>query len=152
MQEADIKAILEAKFPNLTQAGYALTSEADPRYNCIAWAADDKAFWWEPVKSPGFYWPPGASMSSTLQAYIEAYSLQGYQPCSDPGLEQGFEKIAIFIKNSFPSHAAKQLESGAWSSKLGKFVDIRHNLLSGVEGDEYGKVAQIMKRSTRSGA
>ena len=146
MQEAAIKAVLETKFPNLVQGGYALTSKATPKYNCIAWAADDNTFWWEPIKYPGVYWPPAATMSATLAAYMEAYASLGYVPCADHRLETGFEKIAIFVKDAVPSHAAKQLETGAWTSKLGPFVDISHNLLSGVEGDEYGHVAQIMKR------
>ncbi len=146
MQEAVIRTILEATFPNLTQSGYDITSPQEPRYNCIAWAADDHAFWWEPIKFPGYYWPPGASLSATLDAYREAFALQGYEPCADSALEQGFDKIAIFTKDTVPSHAAKQLENGDWTSKLGQSFDIRHNSLSGVEGAEYGKVAQIMKR------
>lgn len=85
-------------------------------------------------------------MSATLNAYMEAYALQGYQPCADHHLEQGFDKIAIFTKDAVPSHAAKQLETGAWTSKLGQSFDIQHNSLLGVAGDEYGRVAQIMKR------
>lgn len=149
MQQAAIKAFLEAKFPNLTQSGYAITSPPNPRYNCIAWAADNDSSWWEPIKSPGVYWPPGASMSATLSTYTEAYALQGYDPCTDHNLEQDFEKIAIFIKDGVPSHAAKQLGTGAWTSKLGQSFDIQHNSLSGVEGSEYGTVAQIMKRPKR---
>lgn len=146
MQEADIKAHLEATFPKLTQSGYKKTSPQNPRYNCIAWAADDDAFWWEPRKFPGSYWPPGISMSPTLEAYIEAYAVNGYELCDGEELEDGFEKVAIFLKGSVPTHAAKQLETGAWTSKLGESFDIQHNALSGVEGDAYGKVAQIMKR------
>lgn len=149
MQEAVIKAFLEAKFPNLTQSGYAITSPHNPRYNCIAWAADDAASWWEPARSPGLYWPPGASMSATLNAYMEAYALQGYQPCVDHNLEPGFEKIALFTKDAIPTHAAKQLETGVWTSNLGQSFDIQHHSLLGVEGDEYGQVAQIMKRPRR---
>ncbi len=149
MEEAVIKAFIEAKFPNLTQSGYAITSPQNPRYNCIAWAADDTAYWWEPINQPGVYWPPGASMSATLNAYMEAYALQGYQPCTTYALEQGFEKVAIFTKYSIPTHAAKQLETGAWTSKLGQSFDIQHDSLLGVEGDEYGKVAQIMRRPKR---
>ena len=146
MQEADIKAHLEATFPNLAQSGYERTSPQNPRYNCIAWAADDDALWWEPRASPGYYWPPGAPMSPTVEAYIEAYAQSGYENCDGEELEDGFEKVAIFSKGSIPTHAAKQLETGAWTSKLGQSFDIRHNTLSGVEGDAYGKVTQIMKR------
>lgn len=66
--------------------------------------------------------------------------------CVDSSLEAGYEKVAIFVKNSLPSHAARQLESGAWTSKLGPSHDIEHDALSGVEGSEYGSVAKILRR------
>ena len=54
-------------------------------------------------------------------------------------------------KEGVPSHAARQLPSGHWTSKLGKAEDIRHSTLEAVESDPnlglgYGKVAVILKR------
>lgn len=90
-------------------------------------------------------------MVATLDAYVAAYAAQGYSQCADASLESGFEKIAIFMKASVPSHAARQLETGAWTSKLGQYFDIQHNSLAGVERNEYGYIAQILKRPKTQG-
>jgi len=62
-----------------------------------------------------------------------------------PDLEEGFERIAIFAILAQPTHAARQLENGRWTSKLGRAVDIEHEL-DALEGTDYGKVTQILKR------
>ena len=69
-----------------------------------------------------------------------------YAPCADDQRENGFEKVAIFVDSSgTPTHAARQMGSGMWSSKLGKEHDIAHELL-GVCGRHYGSVGMIVKR------
>jgi hypothetical protein len=61
-------------------------------------------------------------------------------------LEPGSEKIAVFANaKGVPTHAARQLASGFWTSKLGVSEDIEHRLRD-LEGDIYGTVALIMKR------
>lgn len=44
-----------------------------------------------------------------------------------------------------PTHAARQLHSGAWTSKLGNAEDIEHELHA-LEGEIYGTVVVIMNR------
>jgi hypothetical protein len=44
-----------------------------------------------------------------------------------------------------PTHAARLLPSGLWTSKLGEWEDIEHDLLA-LEGDVYGTVALLLKR------
>jgi hypothetical protein len=39
-----------------------------------------------------------------------------------------------------PTHAALQLESGDWTSKLGDFEDISHSTIEAVSGPVYGRV------------
>jgi hypothetical protein len=58
----------------------------------------------------------------------------------------GFEKIAIYVLDEKPQHAARQLPNGKWTSKLGQYEDIEHNALEGLEGSIYGYVACVMKR------
>jgi hypothetical protein len=60
-------------------------------------------------------------------------------------LESGFEKIALYALEGHPKHAARQLPDGAWSSKLGKYIDIAHSL-NGLEGTVYGQVVGFLKR------
>lgn len=126
----------------------AITSPRDPRYNCIAWAAgDDKKFWWPTY--PGF-WPKGIPRDTTLSVFRDAYSLHGFEECEDGALEIGFEKIAIYVDTSnTPTHAARQLADGKWTSKLGPQWDISHVSYSSIEGDEYGRVAMFMRQKIR---
>ncbi|HEY6350039.1 MAG TPA: hypothetical protein VI636_11580, partial [Candidatus Angelobacter sp.] len=67
------------------------------------------------------------------------------------------EKIAVFGHKAqdgtvTPTHAALQLESGEWTSKLGPFEDITHKKLEDVNGPTYGKPVCFMSRprSTRA--
>jgi hypothetical protein len=71
----------------------------------------------------------------------------GYQVCEDSAVENGFEKIAIYADMaSEPTHAARQLPNGKWTSKFGDFEDVRHVNPDCLEGPLYGKVAVFMKR------
>jgi hypothetical protein len=57
--------------------------------------------------------------------------------------------VALYAKPAGTvTHAARQLASGEWTSKLGKDVDISHSLRS-LEGLTYGKVAVLLRRKRR---
>jgi hypothetical protein len=61
------------------------------------------------------------------------------------------DKVALYMTSDGEiSHAARQLPSGRWTSKLGAYEDIEHNTLAAIEGDAYGMVAQILKRPRSS--
>jgi hypothetical protein len=45
-----------------------------------------------------------------------------------------------------PTHMARQLPSGGWTSKLGEAWDIEHQTVQGVEGTSYGRVGQYLKK------
>jgi hypothetical protein len=137
---------LEGLFPNLGQDNYQLTSPRDRGYNCVAWAAGQSNQWWEPDQFNQYYWPRGIPREYSLEAYEFAYAQLGYEKCQTHCVEDGFEKIAIFTKDGVPTHAARQLESGKWTSKLGRDVDLEHGLHA-LSGIEYGQVALILKRS-----
>ena len=143
---ADRLALL---FPSLATSGYEVTSPSAPGYNCIAWAAEDTSRWWEPVPIPlpSYSWPPGVSLELTLASYVQAFESISYRVGGDDSLEDGFEKVALYVSaEGFPTHAARQLVSGEWTSKLGKSVDIRHRSLAALEGEMYGRVACLMQR------
>lgn len=136
-------------FPNLTygkDANHKVTSPKTTRYNCIAWATGDiERRWW-----PGYidyYWPPGISEEEEISSFVEAFELLGYSLCADGSLEDGFEKVAIYaLGNSAPTHAARQLRNGKWTSKMGDFHDIEHELHENVNGPKYGKARCFMRR------
>ena len=133
-------------FPNLGDSSREITSAATPKYNCIAWAAGDTSRWWWPFPKFFAYWPPSAARQETLEAFVAAYVTLGYGPCKDDKLEEGFEKVAIYLDAlDKPTHAARQLPDGFWTSKCGRLEDVRHEL-HGLEGSAYGVVGQFMKR------
>ena len=143
----------EANFPNLHPGTYKITSVEDVTYNCIAHAAGADDAWWWPVSGiDGVVWPDGIPQEVSLDCFAVAYELRGYQKCADAKLEAGFEKVALYVDHKGePTHAARQLSSGAWTSKLGEWEDIEHEALSALEdptgrGLAYGKVVLIMRR------
>jgi hypothetical protein len=77
---------------------------------------------------------------------VQAFGTLGYVPCESPALEPRSEKVAIYLKNGAPSHAARQLPNGRWTSKLGQRERIEHDF-DALEGNglhEYGQITQIM--------
>jgi hypothetical protein len=141
-----VDEVIEKTFPQLQTQPYQITSPADRNYNCIAWAADDtKKFWW-PDPQYLYYWPPTVIRVESLEAFIKAFQLQGYMPCDDGQIEPGYEKVAIYADSSGkPKHMARQLSSGEWTSKLGKYKDIEHSV-EGIAGACYGQVIKFLKR------
>jgi hypothetical protein len=139
---------IEREFPRLRLAGYSITSPESDDYNCIAWAGGDTARKWDPDPTSGRYWPDGVPRTLDVESFIQLFASKGgYSPCDSNTLEQGFEKVAIFISlGQELTPAARQLPSGAWTSKLGDWEDIEHKALSGLESSFYGRVATILKR------
>lgn len=136
-------------FPRLTEENSRRTSPSDEGYNCIAWAAQDIDRWWWPDPQNQYFWPPEVRREVTLDAFVQAYGLQGYVERSDATLEPGKQKIAIYTtEDGKPTHASRQLSGGWWASKLGENIDIEHEFTA-LDGPAYGSVAQILARSAR---
>ena len=139
-------------FPFLTADNHTVTSKATRRYNCIAWAASENETHrrWDPDPQGIYYWPPGIPRSTRMDVVAQAYGTLGYRPCPSMALEDGIDKIAIYgvTRNgvAFATHAARQLPSGEWTSKLGDYEDIRHPDLGAVNGMLYGEAVLYMQR------
>jgi hypothetical protein len=120
-------------------------------YNCIAFAAGRTDQWWWPSHYKFlYYWPPHllreAENCETPENFIRAFEWLGYKQCKNGKCVRGIEKVAIFLKNKVPKHAARQLESGLWISKCGGLHDIHHETLEEVQGLLYGTAAIFMHR------
>jgi hypothetical protein len=143
---------LQAILPGLRTTPFRVTSPADQKYNCIAWAANDAIHWWWPVgDAPPLVWPPAVPREVTLDTFAAAFLTLGYISGADESLEPGLEKVALFADGTgTPTHAARQLAAGRWTSKFGQAEDIEHELHA-LEGDIYGTVATILKRPLPKG-
>lgn len=97
------------------------------------------------------YWPEEVPRAVTVEAFISAYRTLGYERCDDAEPEAGFEKVAIYLRGDEPTHAARQLPNGRWTSKLGRDVDVEHDSLEEV-GARYGYGAPgVFLKRPRSG-
>jgi hypothetical protein len=135
--------------PNLDTNNHVVTSPLSRRYNCIGWAAGSITQWWWPIGR--YYWPPNAPREETVEAFIHAYGTIGYIECENGSLEPGFEKIAIYAVQETgggltPTHAAKQMSNGRWTSKIGPLEDIEHATLENVNCRIYGEAVAYLKR------
>ncbi len=140
-----VEPSLEDVFPGLRGQRYQITSPKDQRYNCIAFAAGDDRNWWWPDAAGEDTWPAGVARAETVDAFRDAFVTLGYVVCDDSQPEPGYEKVALFALAGVPKHAARQLPSGRWVSKLGTSEDIEHELHD-LTGMVYGSVVQVMKR------
>jgi hypothetical protein len=144
------------EFPNLKETDYRTTSDPSGDYNCIAWAVHDNSKKWDPDYMNQNYWPPGVPRIVEMEAVRAAFQTKGFEDCDDDSFEDGIEEIALYAtSNGKPTHAARQLENGMWTSKLGDYEDIEHQTLDCLNGEKknwsgtiqcYGKPVGYMKR------
>lgn len=133
-------------FPSLNVFGYEIISPSTVEYNCIAWAAGEDKRWWWPDSFYQYFWPEGIPREETVDAFVRAFESIGFSVCQDETYEDGFEKIVVYTKlDGKPTHAARQIDSDKWTSKLGRLEDIKHDLNS-ISGPLYGTPAIFMKR------
>jgi hypothetical protein len=137
---------IEYALPLLVGTTYSEESDATDEYNCIAFAFGDTKNWWWPKKMYGMYWPPGFDLSQSPDVLVSIFELHGYSKCDDDQLEVGYEKVAIFCVNDRIKHAARQLKSGRWASKLGEEQDIEHEKAEHVVSSSYGQITHFLKR------
>lgn len=139
-----------AGFPGLTPQNCRDTSPATPEYNCIAWAAGETDRWWWPRSGLG-YWPAGVPCVETVQSFVAAFATLGFSYCKGPELEDGMEKVALYADTSGkPTHMARQLPTGLWTSKLGRDKDIEHQDPAALNGPIYGRAGIFLARKRRA--
>lgn len=104
------------------------TSPADFNYNCIGYVLCDRRNLWP--KGYGNFWPRSFPAAETVHEFTAAFALYQYEPCDSFEPERGYEKIALFTIDGAPTHAARSLASGKWTSKLSDNIDIEHDTLN----------------------
>ena len=140
---------LEEFFPNLAGSGYEITGEASKEYNCIAWVLGMSHRNWD-CYDPDGYWPPSIPRDDLIVTAVQLFASEGFSLCDNDALESGYEKIALYAFVGRFTHAAKQLNDGRWTSKLGKREVITHPSLANLTGGFFGNVHCIMRRITSS--
>lgn len=137
-------------FPLLDETNHRPTSPITPDYNCIAWAAEEDDRWWWPGPVEVTYWPDGVPRAPTQEAFILAFQSLGYSVCGSGAVENGFDKVVLYLDcNNLPTHMARQLPDGTWTSKLGQSIDINHFTVDAISGPAYGQAAVFLSRKHR---
>lgn len=153
-----IKELISKWFPGLQKdSDFKLTSKATAKYNCIAWAYNrDDCWMWPNTGLPDYidginYWPDNRILPATVNNFIEAFKIKGYEVCSGFQHEEGYIKIALYAHPGTDecTHASRELRNGFWTSKLGEREDVQHRDPTTIEGDIYGEVRVIMRRVFR---
>lgn len=125
------------------------TSSRDSAYNCFAYVANVRNKWWtpDPITPVGHYWPVAVAPEEEDQVspIIRGYATLGFEPCEDGTFEDGYEKLAIYVKDGVPKHVAIQRNNGLWQSKMGHSEDICHRLES-LQGGSFGEAKLFMCR------
>jgi hypothetical protein len=149
--EAEIAALLQ-QLPHLQAAEYgvewAVKSRSTDDYNCLAWAMGDCEQNWSPALEGGYHWPDDLIVGvPVLDVVAEVFRRAGYAVCDDAELSPGIEKVALYSDAVREvRHAARQIPSGWWVSKLGDLADIAHVAVDAVECGLYGRVTMILCR------
>ncbi|MCI1267915.1 MAG: hypothetical protein LKG19_15170 [Saprospiraceae bacterium] len=136
----------DPQFPNSQIEQFLITSPQTSSYNCIAWAFGDDSKWYWPDNSNIYFWPSNIPRQETLNSFIMLFESIGYTRTNNGDSEPDFEKIAIYgDRFSNPTHAARQMQDGLWTSKLGQYFDVTHTIFS-LSNGSYGNVLVYMKR------
>lgn len=140
--------ILEKWHPKLQNKNYKIIPTKDlDKFNCFSFVIDIFDDW---SGSSTKIWHNPNNRYATAKNYIEFYSTYGFQVCDNELFEDGYDKIALYEKDNFITHACKQFNN-MWRSKLGCNVIIEHELewLSGTVSENYGEIVAIMKRKIK---
>ena len=122
-------------YPNLHAGNYRDTGPPSKEYNCIAWAAGIDNDWWEPTE--GRTWPGNAP--------------RGLAGCKIASLVMVFESADFVLCADGPEwmHAARQLETGKWTSKMGEDELIEHDTPEDLVGPWCGQIVKYMQRKRK---
>ena len=141
-----MRSSIDAQFPDLAAAGYAIVGVSSGEYNCIAYAAGETDRWWSHEENARCYWPAPAHRTPSIASLVAVFDALGYEPAADDSVESGYVKVALYQRNGEWMHAARQMPNGHWRSKLGPGPLIEHDTPADLAGELYGIVHCIMRR------
>jgi hypothetical protein len=131
-------------FPHLGHE-YEVLRPATKVYNCIAWTIGVSTRW---------VWPAKPGRPATVRDFDELYGQHGFRRVKGLNFDRaaGLDKIVLYVKRKpdgavEPTHGARQLADGSWSSKLGQLPLIRHLDPDDLDGASYGVPYAVYVRS-----
>ncbi len=118
------------------------------RYNCIAWSVRVNYRW---------DWPAPNTRPATVRDFDAYYARYHFRPLPtglDYRVVPGMEKVVLYGhvrpgRRIEPTHAARQLSDGTWTSKLGQAPRIRHLTPEALNGTSYGQPVKVYYRMVR---
>jgi len=145
---ANARSWVDERFTHIDES-FVITSPRE-YYNCIAHALGQNSGIIWPSRTDA-EWPEDIPYTNRLPSFTEMLDRYGYKPCPDHDIEEGYEKLALYSKDGFVKHAARQTSSGRWTSKLGyNGYDIAHHGLQDLEGNNYGYARHFFRRPLKS--
>jgi hypothetical protein len=142
---------IEESMPNIV-GHYQETSLATIDYNCLSWAVGRIDTYLDPeLNHVGYTWPDNVEREWTAKGCSKVLAHYGYsEESGDTSFEDDYVKVVMYVdKSGTPTHFARQIHGGKWTSKLGDKVDIVHDNLECMAGDDfehYGTVRYIFRK------
>jgi hypothetical protein len=132
-----------SSFPHLGR-DFEVLRPGTKTYNCIAWSLGVTDRW---------LWPVPSGQPVHVRDFDNLFARHGYRRLSSLNFErvEGQDKLILYTRRKDdgtfePTHTARQLSDGSWSSKLGKLPLIRHLHPGDVSGDTYGEPTVVYVR------
>jgi len=138
---------LEEWFPALKGTSWTVESKGTSLYNCFAWAAGESHRRWDFTKDD--FWPDKNKGKYGIAYLVAAYRAVGFKKCdASDGLnpDERFDKIVLYCRGTEGTHAARLLDCGRWTSKIGDHEDIEHEQPEHLHSGVYGEPFVYMKR------
>lgn len=153
-QVSDVDAVKHRSLlrycPRLRRGLYRVTSPAATQYNCFAWAVGESHRRWDPTRrrTTRNYWPL-ETQSTQLSDAVAAFEAVDFRRTDRAQPTATHQVIALYASDGHVTHAARLLENGHWTSKLGDDIDIEHQTLDALAGGLYGEPAITLERPAR---
>ena len=135
-------------FPNSQAEPFEITSRETGDYNCIGWAVGDSTKFYWPGPSEFFFWPNEIPRNESLETFQLFFNSLVTKSVPTASWKRAFKKSRFLKKNGLPTHAARQLADGFWTSKLDVLEDVKHSL-GAISGGFYGEIALFLRKNAR---
>lgn len=141
-------------FPSLaSDPNFRINSPSTASYNCIAWAMGFEKRWVSYCSDPivnavairFIWWPQGVQVSNHRDALIQAFEVLGFEITQDNDYDPYYDKVVLYCKGSYWTHASRIVANGIEHSKFGELWDAYHSH-DIFRGTDYGEPFAFMQR------